>query len=544
MAKPTKAQKRKKTVQGVIAILAVVLLLLLAGTLYVRRRVQKSVTAQSGSNIKSAAVTTGSIKATVSGSGTLECEDVEDLTVPSPVKIEKLYVEQGDTVTKGTLLAGVNSSTVLTTLSSVQDSLDDLDKQLRSASSDTVSSSIKAGVTGRVKAVYAEKDDSVADVMYEHGSLALLSLDGYLALDIDAGSLTQGETVTVTTSDGKTWDGTVDTVTASTATVLLTDDGPLMGDTARVGTQEGTLYIHAPLKITGYAGTVSYVSAKENAKVYSSTELFGLKDTSDSAKYDQLLEQRADYEELYQKLVKLYKDGGFVADQDGTVETLVDLDDLTLGTDALTDTVFATLDPGETMSVTVSVDETDILSLAVGQEVELTVESAGDDTYTGTVAEIDTTGTGGAYSAKITLSKQKGMLSGMTAKAEVTIQGVENALLVPNDAIRKTSTTAYVYTAYDSETDTLGGMTEVTLGLTNGTYTEVTSGLHAGDTVYYTPKEQTFTFGGMTFTTSGDFSAMGGDMGGDRGSFHGGDRSGGPGGDSVGMPAGMPGMGG
>ena len=544
MAKPTKAQKRKKTVQRVIAILAVVLLLLLAGTLYVRRRVQKSVTAQSGSNIKSAAVTTGSIKATVSGSGTLECEDVEDLTVPSPVKIEKLYVEQGDSVTKGTLLAGVNSSTVLTTLSSVQDSLDDLDKQLRSASSDTVSSSIKAGVTGRVKAVYAEKDDSVADVMYAHGSLALLSLDGYLALDIDAGSLTQGETVTVTTSDGKTWDGTVDTVTASTATVLLTDDGPLMGDTARVGTQEGTLYIHAPLKITGYAGTVSYVSAKENAKVYSSTELFGLKDTSDSAKYDQLLEQRADYEELYQKLVKLYKDGGFVADQDGTVETLVDLDDLTLGTDALTDTVFATLDPGETMSVTVSVDETDILSLAVGQEVELTVESAGDDTYTGTMAEIDTTGTGGAYSAKITLSKQKGMLSGMTAKAEVTIQGVENALLVPNDAIRKTSTTAYVYTAYDSETDTLGGMTEVTLGLTNGTYTEVTSGLNAGDTVYYTPKEQTFTFGGMTFTTSGDFSAMGGDMGGDRGSFHGGDRSGGPGGDSAGMPAGMPGMGG
>lgn len=544
MAKPTKAQKRKKTVQRVIAILAVVLLLLLAGTLYVRRRVQKSVTAQSGSNIKSAAVTTGSIKATVSGSGTLECEDVEDLTVPSPVKIEKLYVEQGDTVTKGTLLAGVNSSTVLTTLSSVQDSLDDLDKQLRSASSNTVSSSIKAGVTGRVKAVYAEKDDSVADVMYEHGSLALLSLDGYLALDIDAGSLTQGETVTVTTSDGKTWDGTVDTVTASTATVLLTDDGPLMGDTARVGTQEGTLYIHAPLKITGYAGTVSYVSAKENAKVYSSTELFGLKDTSDSAKYDQLLEQRADYEELYQKLVKLYKDGGFVAGQDGTVETLVDLDDLTVGTDALTDTVFATLDPGETMSVTVSVDETDILSLAVGQEVELTVESAGDDTYTGTVAEIDTTGTGGAYSAKITLSKQKGMLSGMTAKAEVTIQGVENALLVPNDAIRKTSTTAYVYTAYDSETDTLGGMTEVTLGLTNGTYTEVTSGLHAGDTVYYTPKEQTFTFGGMTFTTSGDFSAMGGDMGGGMGSSHGGNRGGGPGGDSAGMPAGMPGMGG
>ena len=71
MAKPTKAQKRKKTVQRVIAIVAVVLVAGLAGTLYVRQRVQRSVTAQSGSNVKSVTVTTGSIKTTVSGSGSL-----------------------------------------------------------------------------------------------------------------------------------------------------------------------------------------------------------------------------------------------------------------------------------------------------------------------------------------------------------------------------------------------------------------------------------------------------------------------------------------
>ena len=542
MAKPTKAQKRKKTVQRVIAIVAVVLVAGLAGTLYVRQRVQRSVTAQSGSNIKSVSVTVGSIKATVSGSGTLESEDVVDLTVPSTVKVEKLYAEQGDTVQAGDLLAAVNTSTVLTSLSSVQDSLDDLDEQLQSASKDTVSSTVKAGVAGRVKAVYAGVGDNVADVMYESGCLAELSLDGFLALDIDAGSLTAGESVTVVTSDGKQWDGTVDSVKGGTATVLLTDDGPLAGDTATVGAQAGALYIHSPLKVTGYAGTVGAVSARENAWVSASTALFTLKDTSDSAKYDQLLEQRADYEELYQKLVKLYKDGGLTAEQSGTLETMVSLDDLTVGTDPLTDTTLATLDPGKTMSVTVSVDETDILSLEVGQEVSLTVESVSDEHYVGTVTEIDTTGTGGSYSAKITLDKQPGMLSGMTAKAEVTIQGVDNALLLPVDAIRKTSSTAYVYTAYDPETDTLGGMTEVQLGLTNGTYTEIVSGLAEGDTVYYTPKEQTFTFGGMTFTTSGDFSGMGGmsDMGsrGDRG-----DKSGNmP--DMSKMPAGMPGMGG
>ncbi len=508
MAKPTKAQKRKLAIQRTIAAASLVLVAVLAGTLYVRKQVQRKVTAQSGSNIKSATVTTGSIKATVSGSGTLVCEDVVDLTVPSTVKVEKLHIAQGDPVTAGTLLAGVNSSTVLSSLSTVQEALEDLDEDLQSASRDTVSSYVKAGVAGRVKAVYAQEGDNVADVMYRHGSLAELSMDGHLALDIPAGALQPGEALTVTTSDGQEWDGTVDTVTASTATVLLTDDGPLVGDTAKVGSQQGQLYIHAPLKITGYAGTVNYVSAKENAKVYASTALFTLKDTSDSAKYNQLLQKRADYEELYRKLVKLYKDGGLTAEQDGTVETLTDLDTVTLGTDPLEETTLATLDPGKNMSVTISVDETDILSLAQGQEVSLTVESIGDEEYKGTVSEIDTTGSSGAYPVKILLTKQPGMLSGMTAKAEVTIEGVENALLVPNDAIRKTSTTAYVYTAYDPETDTLGGMTEVTLGLTNGSQTEIISGLKQGDTVYYTPKEQTFTFGGMTITTGGEMPEM------------------------------------
>lgn len=77
---------------------------------------------------------------------------MEDLTVPATVKVEKLYVEQGDTVEAGTLLASTNTSTVLTSLSTVQDALDDLDGQLQEASKDKVSSTVKAGVSGRVKA--------------------------------------------------------------------------------------------------------------------------------------------------------------------------------------------------------------------------------------------------------------------------------------------------------------------------------------------------------------------------------------------------------
>ena len=247
-------------------------------------------------------MTTGSIQAAVSGSGTLTSEDVEDLSVPATVKVEKLYVEQGDTVEAGTLLAAVNPSTVLSSLSSVQDSLDSLDKSIRKAESSTVSSSVKAGVTGRVKTVYAETGDRVADVMYDHGALAVLSMDGYLAVDIPRGDYAAGDTVTVTDSQGKAWEGTVDQVTADTATVLITDDGPLAEEEVTLGKDTGKLYIHSPLKVTGYAGTVSQVSAKLNSKVYSTTVLFTLKDTSDSAKYNQLLSDRAELEERYQAL--------------------------------------------------------------------------------------------------------------------------------------------------------------------------------------------------------------------------------------------------
>ena len=89
------------------------------------------------------------------------------------------------------------------------------------------------------------------------------------------------------------------------------------------------------------------------------------------------------------------------------------------------------------------------------------------------------------------------MLSGMSASASITIEGVENALLLPADAVTKTRDTAYVYTTYDEESDTLGGMVEVQTGISNNSYIEITGGLSEGDTVYYKESSDSgnFSFG-------------------------------------------------
>ena len=539
MANPAnspKAVKRRNFIKKTIAVIAVVVLMITAVVLYFQRRVEEKFSSGDVDTVLSAAVTTGSIQTTVSGSGSLTGEGIVDVEVPDSVPLDTVYVKVGDTVHSGDVLASVKASDILEALSELQDQLEDLDKDLKDAKNDAVSATVSAGVSGRVKAVFAGVGDDVSSVMYEHGALALLSLDGKMMVRVSGGSYTQGQTVTVTDSQGKEYEGTVSKVSGEEATVLLTDNGPLYGDTVTVeGTDTGTLEIHQPLKVTGYAGTVSRVSARENAQVSRTTTLFSLKDTASSANYDRILAQRAQYEDMYRTLVKLYKDGAVLAPCDGTVGSIPEeeAEDTALpaysasaasgSSDPLSQTVQFTLDPGLEMSVTIQVDETDILSLKEGQTASVTVESIGKNACSGTVTEIDTTAASSdgvtMYTATITLDKMEDMLSGMTADVAVTIQGVENALLVPADAVHKTSSTAYVYTAYDTESRSYGSPVEVTVGMSDGDYTEITSGLKEGDVVYYTEKktDNLFDFifgGGMDGMPSGMGGNMPGGMGG------------------------------
>ncbi|MCC8099434.1 MAG: HlyD family efflux transporter periplasmic adaptor subunit [Clostridiales bacterium] len=556
-----KANRRARRIRTVIIVVVLVAAILTGLVLYAQRMVAENFSSASDS-IESAEVTVGSISTTVSGSGTLASEGVEDVTFPSSVTLDTIYVEEGDTVSEGDLLASVDSASVLSALATAQAQLDALDEEIEEAAEDEVDEEVTTALDGRVKYIYAEEDDDVATVMYENGALLLLSLDGYMAVDVDAGSLAAGDSVTVTGSDGNEYDGTVDAV-AFTATVLIDDDGPVYGDTVTVTDADGntvgtgTLYIHEELKITGYAGTVEDIEVDVDDEVDAGDTLLTLTDTSYSANYDALLKERAEVEETLQELISIYRQGAVYATLSGVVESISYSTDSTTATTAASafsatttstaastdgdETTLLSISPDETMTVSLSVDETDILSLEEGQEAEITIDSIGTDTYTGAVTEIDTTATssGGVtqYTVTVTLDKTDDMLSGMSASVTITIEGVDNALLLPEDAVTQTSATAYVYTSYDETTGELGDMVEVTVGLSNGSYIEITGGLSEGDTVYYSPSSSDSSDFSSMFGNMGggdmDFSSMGGDMdfssfgGGDAGGFSGGGNAGG-----------------
>ncbi len=492
-----KKKRKRKLLRTVLIIIALVAVTLLCLVLYFRGRVDAKFAAPEADVLRYE-VKTGTIHTVVSGSGTLAQVDVEEITVPQGVEVTEVMVESRDTVNQGDILATVDMATVMTALADVQEQLDELDDEIADAKDDTVSATVTAGVPGRVKRLLAEKDTDVTACMAEHGALAYLSLDGYMAADLETEALTKGMDVTVRRADGTVLTGLVDAAIGGRATVLVTDNGPqfdeevtILLEDAEIG--KAKLYIHSPLAVTGYAGTVSGVSSKENAKVSGSTAIFTLKNTRFSANYDTLLRSRQDLEETLMDLLTIYRYGALAAPFDGSVSAVLFDEELGKG-----QTSVLTLYPNREMSVTVTVDETDILALKEGQEAEVVVSSVSEELFPGTVTDIskeaNTSSGVTVYSAEITLGNAPGMLPGMTAEVDVKIEGVENAMIIPLEALHKTSAISFVYTTFDPETQQYGGMVEVTTGMQNDTEVEVLSGLNVGDTLFYTETEDFFTF--------------------------------------------------
>ena len=513
-----KKRKRRKIIITVVSIVLVLAIIAVTGVGFLQRRVREQFASSQG-EVLSYEVTTGSISTVVSGSGSLTDVDLNSITVPEGVEITEVKVKTNQAIAKGDILATVDMASVISAMADLQVQIEDLDEQLSDAEDDAASTTIYAGVTGRVKAIFGEAGASVADVMYEHGALALISLDGYMAVDIETDALTVGDGVTVKLSDEEEITGTVESVVGGKATILVTDNGPeydeavtvLNGEDTVLGT--GNLYIHSALKVTGYAGTIAAVKADVNDKVSDTTKLFTLEDTDYSAKYNSLLRQRADLEETLLELLTIQRDGAVLASADGSVYSVDHSDDAA--------TAIVTLSTDEKMSVTISVDESDILSLELGQTVTVSVPSVSEDSFAGTLTEINrTSSSSGTYSAVIEVEKVEGMLSGMTASVSVRIEGVDDAILIPIEALHKTSDGAYVYTSYNEEYQEYGGKVDVVTGLENSTYVEIKSGLSVGDTVYYTEQESQFGgfgnmpggFGNMPGGNGGQMPDFGGEM--------------------------------
>jgi HlyD family secretion protein len=179
---------------------------------------------------------------------------------------------------------------------------------------------------------------------------------------------------------------------------------------------------------------------------------------------------------------------------DGTV-TQVDVipgDQVAPGTSAFR------LDNLGRMLVDVLVSEVDINSVKVDQPVNLTFDAILDKQYNGVVSEVAPVGTAVQgvveFNVTVQLTDADGQVKpGMTAAVNIVVEQINDALLVPNRAVRVVNSQRVVYILKDSKLQQV----DVTLGASSDTESEIIGGdLQAGDKVVLNPPQDLFGTGG------------------------------------------------
>ena len=316
---------RKKNIKRIISLICAVVIvgLLAAMPLIAKQEAEKN---GPQASILSGTVTRTDLDAELIGGGTLAEEEAVTLSVPVAVKLTQFLVQNGDAVTEGTPIASVDRVTVMKAISDVQETLEYLSEEIEKAGDTNTRESVTALAGGTVKIVYAQKGDSVQDVMLEHGALAVLSLDGLMAVDLEVESdLSVGTAVTLTMSDGREAAGKISKNLAGTMTVTVEDDAYPVGDPVRISAENGTeigtgeLYIYSPWNATAYTGTVDSVQIRAGDTLRAGKSLMVLRDVGYSATYRQLTGKRQEYEEMMLDLFKMYQTETITAPCDGVV---------------------------------------------------------------------------------------------------------------------------------------------------------------------------------------------------------------------------------
>ena len=277
-------------------------------------------------SILSASAELRDISVAVFGGGTLVAEDAVSITIPAAVKVTEYLVGNGDIVEEGQQIARIDRVSVMTAITQVQETLEYIQEELNDNSSKTASDKVTATAGGTVKVIYGEKGENVQDVILRDGALAVLSLDGMMAVQIQRSTnLSGGDAVCVTLSDGTEVEGRVESNLEGTLTVTIDDDGYDPGEEVKVTTEDGdrigsgALYIHSPWNVVAYSGTISQVNIKVGDTVKSGKVLFNLEDTGYTAQFDALSRQHREYEELMLELFRMYQSEAVTAPRDGMI---------------------------------------------------------------------------------------------------------------------------------------------------------------------------------------------------------------------------------
>ena len=449
---------------------------------------------------------------TLSGTGTLN--PANTYTVKSLVdgKVLTGTIEEGNIVEESNVLYTIDSSDASTNFEKAEIAMQ---QAQRSYDKVVDRQYVRAEVAGVVSSLKVTKGDEVASgqevAVIRDSSRMLLTLEFPAA---DAANFSVGQSAAVTL-DGtfEQLNGTVTSVSGTdalsagnlltrTVTITVQNAGGLTTAQAATASINGvssigsaTFAYQAERTLTAQAaGTVTSINVQEGSDVAKDDIILGLSGDDLTESIQSASESLRSAEISMQNLQDAMNNYTITAPISGTIIEK----DAKVGDAVKTGDTLCIVYDLSYLEMSINVDELQISSISVGQQVQITADAVPDKTYVGTVTRVSMKGKsdGGTttYPVSIRIDDTDGLRPGMNANAEIVVAEANNALVVPNAAVVRGS---YVLVTKDSPSaanaDTAMEAPEgfvyvpVKTGVSDDDYTQIVSGIQEGDTIGYDP---------------------------------------------------------
>ena len=449
---------------------------------------------------------------TLSGTGTLN--PANTYTVKSLVdgKVLTGTIEEGNIVEESNVLYTIDSSDASTNFEKAEIAMQ---QAQRSYDKVVDRQYVRAEVAGVVSSLKVTKGDEVTSgqevAVIRDSSRMLLTLEFPAA---DAANFSVGQSAAVTL-DGtfEQLNGTVTSVSGTdalsagnlltrTVTITVKNAGGLTTAQAATASINGvssigsaTFAYQAERTLTAQAaGTVTSINVQEGSDVAKNDIILGLSGDDLTESIQSASESLRSAEISMQNLQDTMNNYTITAPISGTIIEK----DAKVGDAVKTGDTLCIVYDLSYLEMSINVDELQISSISVGQQVQITADAVPDKTYVGTVTRVSMKGTsnGGTttYPVSIRIDDTDGLRPGMNANAEIVVAEANNALVVPNAAVVRGS---YVLVTKDSPSaanaDTAMEAPEgfvyvpVKTGVSDDDYTQIVSGIQEGDTIGYDP---------------------------------------------------------
>lgn len=481
---------------------------------------------QAQTSVQTAAVTKGNVESMLSGKGTIEPLDKYEVNALVKGEVLDAPFEEGDTVTKGDLLYQISTK-------DVENSIETATLSVEKAKRNYDDSKIKlddleqvAKISGYVKKLYVKAGDNIqaganiadiynSDYMYlDVPFLSALVKEGLIGkqavVTMDTTLEQLKGKVTAVSDMEETISGNIST---KKVTIKVKNPGGIAAGTlalASIGTEQcaanGTFRASVEQTITAEgSGKISALDLTEGRYMESGSVIYTLvsKDMNNAIEDSKLSLKEA---ELALKNQKNQLDNYSIQSPISGQVILKNKkkgDTIDPGTDSSKGALAIVYDLSA-MTFRMNIDELQIRNISVGQVVRITADALPGEEIEGRVEKIglnSTTNNGvTTYPVTIRIDNTGNLLPGMNVTGKIITAKSDNVLMVPTGAVMRDNVVYVKSAEKDTKAENTGdkdsgvmdsegipaGFKEVKveIGISDGTYVEIKSGLKEGDEVY------------------------------------------------------------